>query len=51
MEKIVVAAVEKNYLTDGKDIKIDVTEIKNTTSAAFTAMQAAEIVYRNSTKL
>lgn len=31
MEKIIAAAVEKEFLTDGKDVSIDVAEVKDTT--------------------
>lgn len=42
MEKIISAAVEKNYLSDGKDVSIDVAEVKNETSDAVAICKKAE---------
>lgn len=42
IEKIISAAVEKNYLSDGKDVNIDVAEIKNEASDAVAICEKAE---------
>lgn len=47
MEKIIAAAVEKEFLTDGKDVSIDVAEVKDTTcDTAVVCEKAKEAVVK-----